>query len=69
VVNGDKYPILETLIKKGTPYAQIIPFKRDSWKMNLKPRKKEEIVNSMVFFALTIINSYKEKYWSKKSWK
>jgi hypothetical protein len=69
VVNGDKYPILETLIKKGTPYVQIIPFKRDSWKMNLKPRKKEEIVNSMVFYALTIINSYKEKYWSKKSWK
>jgi hypothetical protein len=30
VINGDKYPILETIIKKGTPYVQIIPFKRDS---------------------------------------
>jgi hypothetical protein len=69
VLNGDKYPVLETIIKKGTPYVQVIPFKRDSWKMSLKSRKKEEIVNSMIFYALKVINVYKEKYWSKKSWK
>ena len=32
IINGDKYPVLETTIKKGTPYVQIIPFKRDSGK-------------------------------------
>jgi len=69
VINGDKYPILETTIKKGTPYVQIIPFKRDSWKMTLKPRKQKEIQNSRIFYGLMLLNVYKDKYWNKKSWK
>jgi hypothetical protein len=69
VINGDKYPVLETLIKKGTPYVQIIPFKRDTWKMSFKPRELKEIKNSRLFYALKILNVYKEKYWNKKSWK
>ena len=69
VINGDKYPVLETTIKKGTPYVQIIPFKRDSWKMSAKPRKQKEVKNSRLFYGLKILNIYKEKYWSKKSWK
>jgi len=69
VINGDKYPVLETTIKKGTPYVQIIPFKRDNWKMIVKPRKQKEIQNSKLFFGLKILNIYKDKYWNKKSWK
>jgi len=69
VINGDKYSVLETLIKKGTPYVQVIPFKRDSWKMTIKPRKPKEIQNSRLFYGLRILNIYKEKYWNKKSWK
>jgi hypothetical protein len=69
VINGDKYPILETTIKKGIPYVQIIPFKRDNWKMKIKPRKQEEIKNSRLFFGLKVMNIYKDKYWNKKSWK
>lgn len=69
IINGDKYPILETTIKKGTPYVQIIPFKRDFWKMILKSRDPKEIQNSRLFYGLKLINIYKEKYWSKKSWK
>jgi hypothetical protein len=69
VINGDKYPVLETIIKKGTPYVQIIPFKRDAWKMILKPRKQKEIQNSRVFYNLNVINNYKNKYWNKKTWK
>ena len=69
IINGDKYPVLETLVKKGTPYVQIIPFKRDSWKMNLKPRVQKEIQNSRIFYGLTLLNTYKEKFWSKKSWR
>jgi len=69
ILNGDKYPVLETVIKKGTPYVQIIPFKRDSWKMSLKPRKQEEIKNSRLFFELKLLNIYKDKYWTNKSWK
>jgi hypothetical protein len=69
VINGDKYPVLETTIKKGTPYVQVIPFKRDAWKMNTKPKKQKEVQNSNLFYALKIIHAYKEKYWSKKKWK
>jgi len=69
VLNGDKYPVLEDTIKKGTPYVQIIPFKRESWKLELKPRKQKEIQNSKLFYGLKILNIYKDKYWNKKSWK
>ena len=69
VINGDKYPILETTIKKGTPYVQIIPFKRDSWKMIFKSRKQKEIQNSRLFYTLKLLNIYKDKYWNKKLWK
>jgi hypothetical protein len=69
VINGDKYPILETIIKKGTPYVQVIPFKRDKWKMILKPRKQKEVQNSRIFYNLKLLNIYKDKYWNKKLWK
>jgi len=69
IINGDKYPVLETTIKKGTPYVQIIPFKNDSWKMTLKPRKQKEIKNSVLFYELKLLNIYKDKFWKKKSWK
>lgn len=69
VINGDKYPVLETTIKKSTPYVQVIPFKRDNWKMSLKPRTQKEIQNSRLFYGLKLLYTYKEKYWNKKSWK
>jgi hypothetical protein len=69
IINGDKYPILEDTIKKGTPYVQIIPFKRDNWKMKIKSRIQKEIQNVKLFYGLKIINIYKDKYWNKKSWK
>ena len=68
IINGDKYPVLETIIQKGTPYAQVIPFKRDSWKMSLKPQSKKEVIASSLWYGLNIINVYKRKWWSKKSW-
>jgi hypothetical protein len=69
VINGDKYPVLEDIIKKGTPYAQILPFKRNSWSMYLKPRKQKEIQISKFSYGLKVLNIYKDKFWSKKSWK
>jgi len=69
IINGDKYPVLEDIIKKGTPYVQIIPFKRDPWKMTVKPREEEEIKNSRLFYGFKLLNVYKDKYWNKKSWK
>jgi hypothetical protein len=69
VINGDKYPVLETLIKKGTPYVQIIPFKRDNWKMSIKSKSSKEIQNNRMFYELSILHKYKNKFWNKKLWK
>ena len=65
--NGDKYDSLKTTIKRGTPYVQVIPFKRDSWKMSMEEKKenKKDIFN----FHKYVINNYKRISWFKKSWK
>lgn len=69
VINGDKYPILDTLIKIGTPYVQIIPFKRDNWKMNIETETQEE--NDLIRFKQEkfVLNNYKQRWWVKKRWK
>ena len=69
VINGDKYPVLETTLKKGLPYVQIIPFKRDDWVMKIKALKQEDIINTRIFYDLRILNNYKNMFWNKKSWK
>jgi hypothetical protein len=69
IVNGDKYPVLDSVIKKGTPYVQIIPFKRDNWKMTVEPLKQKKIENTSLFYALRLIDIYKNEFWKKKSWK
>ena len=69
IINGDKYPVLKTLIKIGTPFVQVIPFKREEWKMKIVTKSPKE--NKKNLFALTskLIENYKTKWWNKKSWK
>jgi hypothetical protein len=69
VINGDKYPFLETTIKKGTPYVQIIPFKREKWKMKTKPISQKKLTSLKVFWKLNLLDKYKNQFWKKKSWK
>ena len=69
VLNGDKYKELETCIKKGTPYAQVIPFKRESWKMEIKKFKKKNFIEDTVFHHLNLWRRYKTYFWHKKLWK
>jgi hypothetical protein len=69
VINGDKYPILDTVLEKGTPYVQVIPFKRDNWKMKISTKEKNDIIKDKLFLTLQFIQRYKNKYWSKKTWK
>ena len=69
VINGDKYPILETTIKIGTPYVQIIPFKREKWKMSFGVEKEKQRDKRFFWLKSTILNTYKNKWWHKKLWK
>jgi hypothetical protein len=68
IVNGDKYPYIEDVIKKGTPYVQIIPFKRENWKMKLSEKHNEHHLNFGLHFITKKINLMKSKWWSKTSW-
>lgn len=55
------------ILEKGTPIAQIIPFKRDEWSMNFLDPYPDKVYNKMKFDIKSIINrSYARQYWSKK---
>jgi hypothetical protein len=65
-----KNPKWEGLIASGTPIAQVVPFKREKWEMNLgsekdiqKSNKDANIIRSNFF------NGYKKYFWNKKSFK
>ena len=69
VINGDKYKTLRTIIKQGTPYVQIIPFKRESWKMKIVGQDSKKFNMKKLFYPLKMLNNYKDKFWHKKTWK
>lgn len=63
-------PDYEGLILKGTFIAQIIPFKRDKWKIDIdskepqyEVREKTQLLNSMFF------DRYKKLFWNPKEYK
>jgi hypothetical protein len=64
IFNGYKYESLETTIKAGTPYVQVIPFKKESWKMIIKEKNENTTLKLMSVF----INKYKNFFWNKISW-
>jgi hypothetical protein len=63
-------PSFEGLIPKGTPIAQVIPFKRDNWKMELGSKEDLQTTKKInkklqsVFF-----DRYKTMFWFKKEYK
>jgi hypothetical protein len=63
-------PAFEGLIPKGTPIAQVIPFKRDSWTMELGDKKELE-AQAKVSKKLQskFFDRYKTMFWSKKEYK
>jgi hypothetical protein len=69
IINGDKYPVLETILKLGTPYVQVIPFKRDQWKMKIETLDKKKYDQNDLSLHSKVINKYKTTWWHKKSWK
>jgi hypothetical protein len=81
VVDTDQYPMQLTfpfimkdkkfkgVIPQGTPIAQIIPFKRDSWKMEFGNEKmlntfnkKEQSLSSL------FLDRYKRLFWKEKQY-
>jgi len=80
VVDTDSYKILpinipflikkdfEGIIEKGTPISQIIPIKRENWKNVVEPHSKEKSEFALIDLKSTIIRSYKNRWWNKKTY-
>lgn len=61
------------IIPAGTPYVQIIPFKREDWEMDFKFYEYNEIIERHEYqakkFRTKNGGAYKEHVWSKKKYK
>jgi len=67
VLNDVKW---EGIIPAGTPMAQVIPFKRDSWEYKIgsdKERTEQEKITKKL--KTLFFNSYKRQFWSSKSYR
>ena len=54
IINGDKYKILQDIVKFGTPIVQCIPFKRDNWESEMKvldPYENEKTIFKMILHS------------------
>ncbi len=69
IVNGDKYSKLEFTIKKGTVFAQIIPFKRENWKMIIKEERSPTSDNYIYRYFTKFKHKYKNMAWNKKTFR
>lgn len=56
------------IIERGTPIAQVIPFKRQNWKMKFGNFYKENIYKTEEFLSYAT-NGYKKLSWSRKSYR
>ena len=67
VLNDIKW---EGIIPAGTPMAQVIPFKRESWKHEIGS-DKERIEQEKILRKLKTLffNSYKRQFWSRKEYR
>lgn len=63
-------PEFEGMIPKGTPIVQVIPFKRDSWNMQIGEAKDYHQQNDVSKKLVSkFFDKYKTMFWSKKEFK
>jgi hypothetical protein len=63
-------PEWEGLIPAGTPMVQVIPIKRDNWKLGFGSEKEIKEQNNIVLKLRTLFfNSYKQQFWQRKEYK
>lgn len=59
----------EGMIEAGTPIAQVIPFKRESYEMEIVPLDKERSFRNQRTIASKLFDGYRNLYWSRKEYK
>lgn len=58
----------EGLIPAGTPIAQVIPFKRQNYKMEVKPKSNARLASSIKRINASFYNVYKTMFWQRKEY-
>jgi hypothetical protein len=62
-------PNFEGMIPAGTPFLQVIPFKREAWKSELGGEKEKIKFNSDVHkFNRVFFDRYKKFWWVRKEY-
>jgi hypothetical protein len=61
-------PTWEGTIAPGTPMAQVIPFKRDSYQMEIGQEDDNLIQASIRKLKLTFYNGYRDRFWNRKEY-
>ena len=59
----------EGIIEAGTPIAQIIPFKRESWQSEILDFDADKVAEIEAGFRRKIFRAYKMLYWKRKEYK
>lgn len=59
----------EGIIEAGTPIAQVIPFKRESWKMEVEEYDQYKTQSLVHKFYAYVYRAYKLHYWKRKEYK
>lgn len=59
------------ILKHGTPMVQVIPFKRDDWKMEVKRSFEDynDNVRKKIKIGNRFLDHYKKLFWSKKTYR
>lgn len=59
----------EGVVKKGTPIAQVIPFRRENWKAEFTKTDENEFAYQINRgFLNTLKDNYVSRYWSRKKY-
>lgn len=56
------------VIPVGTPLYQIIPFKRDAWKMDTEKYDEKKVKKGIHDLRKYFVGSYKKNFWQKKEY-
>jgi hypothetical protein len=59
----------EGMIEAGTPIAQVIPFKRESFVMSVVPLDSKQKLSNQRAVASKLFDAYKNIFWSRKEYK
>lgn len=69
ILNKEKYGDMDLLLKKGLPYVQVIPYKRENWKMNITESNPDKTLNEAFKLSTVFSRFYKNLIFNKNKTK